>query len=319
MSSVNTVLGPIPAEELGFVAVHEHIGYGMPGSRARHQVVEDPEQRYEETVPKLREFHRYGGRHLRRRHRHLQRPRRRLLQVAVGQDRRAHRRLHRFRRRRHRAAASSPRASVDYLTRQFIHEITVGIGDTGSRAGVIKVGVSRGGRMTDLDKRIYRAAARAALQTGVPILTHLAVDVETAHRDLPRGGAAARPRALRARRRRRQRRARCVTRGSPSRAAASASTPSATTPSSRTRRSGAARARSGSSTSSASSSDGQHRQRAASADANCSPLGWPGVKGHTVNYIFEELHPGPARRGHRRGDDHQIFVENPADFLIHQS
>ncbi len=72
------------------------------------------------------------------------------------------------------------RASVDYLAEQFIHEITVGIGDTGSRAGVIKVGVSRGGRMTDLDKRIYRAAARAALTTGVPILTHLAIDAENA-------------------------------------------------------------------------------------------------------------------------------------------
>ena len=32
MSRVNTVLGPVPAEELGIVAVHEHIGYGMPGS-----------------------------------------------------------------------------------------------------------------------------------------------------------------------------------------------------------------------------------------------------------------------------------------------
>ena len=32
VSKVNTVLGTIPAEELGVVAVHEHIGYGMPGS-----------------------------------------------------------------------------------------------------------------------------------------------------------------------------------------------------------------------------------------------------------------------------------------------
>ena len=32
MSKVNTVLGPIAPEELGFVAIHEHIGYGMPGS-----------------------------------------------------------------------------------------------------------------------------------------------------------------------------------------------------------------------------------------------------------------------------------------------
>ena len=52
-----------------------------------------------------------------------------------------------------------------------------------------------------------------------------------------------------------------------------------------------------------------------SADANCSPLGWPGVKGHTVNYIFETLIPD-LRDGEI--DDAQlkrIFEENPADFL----
>ena len=67
-----------------------------------------------------------------------------------------------------------------------MHEITVGIGDTGSKAGVIKVGVSRGGRMTELDKRIYRAAARAALETGVPILTHLAIDPSRRSTSSPR-------------------------------------------------------------------------------------------------------------------------------------
>ncbi|MEU9979433.1 TerD family protein [Streptomyces sp. NPDC051014] len=44
----------------------------------------------------------------------------------------------------------------------------------------MKVGVSCGGRMTDLDKRIYRGAARASLATGVPVLTHLAIDAENA-------------------------------------------------------------------------------------------------------------------------------------------
>ena len=36
--------------------------------------------------------------------------------------------------------------------------------------------------MTDLDKRIYRAAARAAVVTGAPILTHLAIDAGTGSR-----------------------------------------------------------------------------------------------------------------------------------------
>ena len=65
MSKVNTVLGTIPAEELGIVAIHEHIGYGMPGSELDTQWWKTPEQRYGETVPKLRQFHdssrEYGG------------------------------------------------------------------------------------------------------------------------------------------------------------------------------------------------------------------------------------------------------------------
>ena len=61
MSKVNTVLGTIPAEELGIVAVHEHIGYGMPGSELDSKWWKTPEERYAETVPKLRQFHEYGG------------------------------------------------------------------------------------------------------------------------------------------------------------------------------------------------------------------------------------------------------------------
>ena len=61
MTKVNTVLGTIPAEELEIVAVHEHIGYGMPGSELDTTWWKSPEQAYEETVPKLRKFREYGG------------------------------------------------------------------------------------------------------------------------------------------------------------------------------------------------------------------------------------------------------------------
>jgi phosphotriesterase-related protein len=61
VSSVNTVLGAIPTEELGFVAVHEHIGYGMPGCELDTRWWKTPEERYAETIPKLRAFHEYGG------------------------------------------------------------------------------------------------------------------------------------------------------------------------------------------------------------------------------------------------------------------
>ena len=53
----------------------------------------------------------------------------------------------------------------------------------------------------------------------------------------------------------------------------------------------------------------------ASADANCSPLGWPGVKGHTVNYLFEVLIPALRAAGVDEATITRIFVELPADFL----
>ena len=55
--------------------------------------------------------------------------------------------------------------------------------------------------------------------------------------------------------------------------------------------------------------------RPLSADANCSPLGWPGVKGHTVNYIFEDLIPDLRDAGIDDATITELFVENPADFL----
>ena len=178
MPRVNTVLGTIPAEELGIVAVHEHIGYGMPGLRAGHEVVEVARSSaYEETVPKLRKFREYGGGTFVD-----------ATGICNGRDVDYYKSLS-AKTGVHIVACTGfvggdtalpyfARASVDYLAEVFIHEITVGIGNTGAKAGVIKVGVSRGGRMTDLDKRIYRAAARAAVVTGVPILTHLAIDAE---------------------------------------------------------------------------------------------------------------------------------------------
>lgn len=320
MSTVNTVLGPIPAEELGLVAVHEHIGYGMPGSELDTKWWKSPEQRYEETVPKLRAFHEYarefGGATFVD-----------VTGICNGRDVDYYKSL---------SAKTGVQivactgfvggdtalpffagADVDYLHRQFVHEITVGIGGTGARAGVIKVGVSRGGRMTGLDKRIYRAAARAALDTGVPILTHLAIDAENAiaifdeeglplHRVLfghvddgvnadktrdvwiaEQGGRIGfdtfgyeteLPDPPFWARPRRERLAHFL------------------------RFIG----------------EGRLGQVLASADANCSALGWPGVKGHTVNYIFEDLIPDLREAGLTEAEIRTIFVENPAGFLTIQ-
>lgn len=183
MAKVNTVAGPIPADELGIVAVHTHTGHGMPGRELDTNCSKALEQRYAKAVPTLRQFRAYGGE---------------TLVDAAG--------IHSGRDVDYYKLLSArtgvlivtstgfsggdsggdtvrpffARASVDYLTQHFIHEIIIGIDGSDTRAGLIAVGASRAGSMTELDTRIHRAAARAALITGAPILTRPAIDSHTA-------------------------------------------------------------------------------------------------------------------------------------------
>lgn len=59
----------------------------------------------------------------------------------------------------------------DPLTEMFLHDITAEIPGTSVRAGMIKVASDHRG-ITDDVARIFRAAATAQLETGVPITTH---------------------------------------------------------------------------------------------------------------------------------------------------
>nr|WP_198048342.1 phosphotriesterase [Saccharomonospora iraqiensis] len=310
---MNTVLGPIAPEELGAVAVHEHVGYGMPGSELDTQWWKTPEERYAETVPKLRRFREYGGGTFVD-----------VTGICNGRDVDYYKSLS-AKTGVHIVACTGfvggdtalphfARAGVDYLMRQFVHEITVGIGDTGSRAGVIKVGVSRGGRMTELDKRIYRAAARAAVQTGVPILTHLAIDPEPAVAIFAEEGLP-------------------LDRVLFGHADDGPNAPN--TPHEWIFQQGG---RIGFDTFGYETeienapfwarprrerldhflslvNQGHLDQLLVSADANCSPLGWPGVEGHTVNYLFEDLVPDLRDAGTDEATITRLLRDNPADFL----
>jgi phosphotriesterase-related protein len=317
VSRVNTVLGPVPAEELQIVAVHEHIGYGMPGSELDTRWWKTPEERYEETIPKLRQFHEYGGGTFVD-----------VTGICNGRDVDYYKSLS-AKTGVHIVACTGfvggdtalpffARASVDYLTRQFAHEITVGIGGTGSRAGVIKVGVSRGGRMTDLDKRIYRAAARAALATGVPILTHLAIDAEKAIAIFREEGLPL------------------------DRVLFGHADDGVNAEKTRDTWIAEQGGRVGFDTFGYETEledppfwarprkerldhflrfigQGHLAKALVSADANCSPLRWPGVKGHTVNYLFEDLIPDLRNAGVDEATITTLFVGNPADFLTVQN
>jgi len=58
------------------------------------------------------------------------------------------------------------------MSELFIKEITQGIGKTGVKAGVIKCGTSGGGKISPYETAVLKAAAAAQKATGVPIITH---------------------------------------------------------------------------------------------------------------------------------------------------
>ncbi len=57
------------------------------------------------------------------------------------------------------------------MAESFIHELTQGIGGTDVKAGIIKV-ASGPGKITEYEKKILLAAAKASVETGAPITTH---------------------------------------------------------------------------------------------------------------------------------------------------
>jgi phosphotriesterase-related protein len=61
--------------------------------------------------------------------------------------------------------------TADAMAEIFIREIVDGIGGTGVRAGIIKVATGPG-EMTEYERFVFEAAARAAVETGAPITTH---------------------------------------------------------------------------------------------------------------------------------------------------
>lgn len=69
------------------------------------------------------------------------------------------------------AARPVPAGGRDVLTDMFVRDITVGIGDSGVRAGILKCCIDKPG-LTPGVERVLRATARAHRETGAPISTH---------------------------------------------------------------------------------------------------------------------------------------------------
>ena len=60
---------------------------------------------------------------------------------------------------------------VEAITEIYVEEIANGVGDTGIRAGAVKIATGSG-VVSEYEKKLVTAAARAARETGVPIISH---------------------------------------------------------------------------------------------------------------------------------------------------
>jgi phosphotriesterase-related protein len=177
MQAVQTVTGACPPDALGTTLMHEHLLIGWPGWEA--YAVEDRAQRRERVVRcvgQMEELRALGvrtlldpcpldlGRDVELMVEVAERSGIRIV-CATGlykEDLGAPA-YFKFRQQFGDALAE--------MTEVFVRELTEGVGETGVRAGVIKVATSAH-RITPYEELVLRAAARAHRATGAPITTH---------------------------------------------------------------------------------------------------------------------------------------------------
>jgi phosphotriesterase-related protein len=174
---VNTVTGPIRVEELGVTLMHEHVLIGYPGweadtlrpGPARAEIVST-------AVEKIRSMQEIGiqsmldpcpndlGRDVGLAAEVADKTGFNII-CATGLYKENEGGF------AHWHFVRSIGRGVEAMAELFIHELTRGIGDTGVKAGIIKVATGEG-KITDYEYDVLSAAATAAVETGAPITTH---------------------------------------------------------------------------------------------------------------------------------------------------
>ncbi len=176
---VNTVLGPMPVDKLGATLVHEHFQFAYPGWYADATVA--PEN-YKASLKADLEVcnvaksvgiktiidattNDVGGRNPR-----LMRELAKKSGVNIIFSTGLY--------TEHEGAPTYFKTRMDWyktditkmISKLFITEINQGVGKTGIKAGVIKIGSSP--KMSEYEKAVHKAAVIAQKETGVPIITH---------------------------------------------------------------------------------------------------------------------------------------------------
>ena len=171
MATVNTVLGPVDVNDLGFTLMHEHVLNSSAGIPQTFPELVDRDQAIARGVAALKDAAAEGVRtYVDVTTMDLGRDIGVIRAVAEQVD-------------MHIVVATGiwvdiPRAIVrgvtpDQLARAFIRDIEVGLDGTDIKPGVIKVATTEEG-VTSANEVVLRAAARASNHTGIPISTHTA-------------------------------------------------------------------------------------------------------------------------------------------------
>jgi len=169
---VMTVAGPIPPERVGFALPHEHTKIALWHVRGRFDYWELAADELT-MADELRDFRRRGGRTLVD-----------LTLPGVGRDPDHLRRLASrsgvqivmgcgwYREPYYPPEARLERRTVDDIADELVHEFSHGVGDSGVRPGIIgEIGADKPW-VSPIEERVHRAAARAAIRTGMAITTH---------------------------------------------------------------------------------------------------------------------------------------------------
>jgi len=168
MAMVATVLGPVDAARLGVTLSHEHVLVSMGEDNHHYPWRFDWEKTRQNTVRELKEAKAGGVDSLID-----------LTTPDLGRDVEFVRDVARESGLNVIVATGIwrdvPRSfwarDLDEIADIFVREIEVGIGETGIKAGAIKVANDMGG-VTPEGERVLRGAARALKRTGCPISTH---------------------------------------------------------------------------------------------------------------------------------------------------
>ncbi|MFV2176269.1 phosphotriesterase [Actinomadura sp. LOL_016] len=177
--TVNTVLGPVPADDLGNVAVHEALLSVVPGAEHAYDVAMDRAEIFETLAGKLAEFRDHGGRTI-------------VDSTGMfhGRDVRLYEALSRST-GVHIVASTgmgpeellggyflTPQTDpptpwpaekfADLFTREITEGMVVPRVERRGAAGLVATAATRAG-MTATDESLFRGAARTALAAGVPV------------------------------------------------------------------------------------------------------------------------------------------------------